>query len=72
MTTWASFGHCDLEPANIDMRCVAGVCRDRKLAEIDRKLAEVLRVAGGRELSQRRVRMAGVPASEPAARVRQQ
>ena len=41
------------------MRCVAGVCRDRKLAEIDRKLAKVLRVAGGRELSERRVGMAG-------------
>jgi hypothetical protein len=51
-------GQPDIEAAKIDMRGVAGVCYDCKLAEIDRKVAEVLRVASGRELSQRRVGMA--------------
>ena len=44
--------HSDGNLSNINMRPVGRITSYRELAEIDRKLAEILGIAGGRQLSQ--------------------
>ena len=45
-------GHSDGNLSNINMGPVGRIISYRELAEIDRKLAEILGIAGGRQLNQ--------------------